>query len=444
MPDNTPMRASINRFTDNQRWARLIPIAMIVYIVSFMDRTNISYAFAGIGHDFHVGKAEQGFAGGIFFVGYMLFQIPGGWLAEHWSARKFVAIMIVCWGLMAFLCGFVHSFNQLVIVRFFLGVAEGGIWPAVLVLISHWFPVQERARAYGFWMANLAISSIITQPLSGWIVSVSDWRTLFMVEGALPFIIALPLWLIFIRDRPHDAPWCSPAERDYIESSIAQDRAQEPQPGPFRDIFTNGTIWKFVGVYFLIQVGFYGLNMWLPTLLKTLTKQGFGTVGLIAALPYLTAIVLLFLNGWAADRNRRYSRHVFYATATAAVALIISVLVANTSVVLSIVFICLAIGGALAYDGPFWAAASRVLPVALAGGAMGFINALGNLGGYFGPFLGGYLQDRTGSFTATAVLFAGALLISGLLVLTIRLREKPAATVTPGLTPDLPPGGRFT
>ncbi|MCB8881024.1 MFS transporter [Acidisoma cellulosilytica] len=444
MPDNAQTRSSINRFTDNQRWARLIPIAMIVYIISFMDRTNISYAFAGIGHEFQVGKAQQGFAGGIFFLGYMLFQIPGGWLAEHWSARKFVAIMIVCWGAMAFLCGFVHSFDQLVIVRFFLGVAEGGIWPAVLVLISHWFPVQERARAYAFWMANLAISSIITQPLSGWIVSVSDWRTLFMIEGLLPFIIALPLWLIFIRDRPREAPWCTPRERDYIESSIAQDRLHEPLPGPFRDIFTNGTIWKLVGVYFLIQVGFYGLNMWLPTLLKSLTKQGFGTVGLIAALPYLTAIVFLFLNGWAADRNRRYSRHVFYATATAAIALVISVFVAKTSVVLSIVFICLAIGGALAYDGPFWAAASRVLPVALAGGALGFINALGNLGGYFGPFLGGYLQDRTGSFTATAMLFAGALLLSGLLVLTIRLRERPAAKVEPGLTPGLPPGGRIS
>ncbi|MCB8875330.1 MFS transporter [Acidisoma silvae] len=444
MPDTAQPRPTTHRFTDNQRWVRLIPIAMIVYIISFMDRTNISYAFAGIGHEFHVGKAQQGFAGGIFFVGYMLFQIPGGWLAEHWSARKFVAIMIVCWGAMAFLCGFVHSFDQLVIVRFFLGVAEGGIWPAVLVLISHWFPVQERARAYAFWMANLAISSIITQPLSGWIVSMSDWRTLFMVEGALPFIIALPLWLIFIRDRPRDAPWCSASERRYIETSISQDRLHEPLPGPFRDIFTNGTIWKFVGVYFLIQVGFYGLNMWLPTLLKTLTKQGFGTVGLIAMLPYLTAIVFLFLNGWAADRNRRYGRHVFYATATAAVALIISVLVAQSSVVLSIVFICLAIGGALAYDGPFWAAASRVLPVALAGGAMGFINALGNLGGYFGPFLGGYLQDRTGSFTATAVLFAGALLLSGLLVLTIRLREKPAATVPPGLGSGLPPSRRVT
>jgi sugar phosphate permease len=422
----------------NQRWLRLIPIAMIVYIISFMDRTNISYAFAGIGQEFHIGKAAQGTAGGIFFVGYILLQIPGGWLAEHWSARKFVALMIVFWGLMALACGLVHSFTELVIARFFLGVAEGGIWPAILVLLSHWFPVQERARAYAFWMANLAISSIITQPLSGWIISVSDWRTLFFVEGALPFIIALPLWLLFVKDRPREAAWVTPEERDYIERSIAQDRAHEPTPGPFRDIFRNGTIWKFVGVYFLIQVGFYGLNMWLPTLLHTLTKQGFGIVGLIATLPYLTAIVFLFGNGYLADKTRRYALHVSLATIMAGISLVLSVYVSSASVVLSIVFICLAMGGALAYDGPFWAAASRVLPVSLAGGAMGLINALGNLGGYFGPFLGGYLQDRTGSFTATAVLFAVSLVLAGLLVLTIRLREAPRQTVAAAASPGRP------
>jgi sugar phosphate permease len=421
----------------NQRWLRLIPVAMIVYIISFMDRTNISYAFAGIGHEFHVNKAAQGSAGGIFFIGYILLQIPGGWLAERWSARKFVAIMIVFWGLMALTCGLVHSFRELVIARFFLGVAEGGIWPATLVLLSHWFPVQERARAYAFWMANLAISSIITQPLSGWIISVSDWRTLFLVEGALPFLIALPLWLLFVKDRPHQATWVSAGERDYIERSIAEDRASEPPHGAFRDIFTNSIIWRLVAVYFLIQVGFYGLNMWLPTLLKTLTKQGFGTIGLIAALPYLTAIVLLFGNGWWADKTRRYARHVCLATVIGAISLILSVYVAPASIVLSVVFICLAIGGALAYDGPFWAAASRVLPVTIAGGAMGLINALGNLGGYFGPYLGGYLQDRTGSFFATALLLAGSLALAGIVVLTIRLREMPSDTVSTG-RPILP------
>ncbi|MCF3945549.1 MFS transporter [Acidiphilium sp. AL] len=405
------------------RWFRLIPIAMIVYIISFMDRTNIAYAFAGIGHDFHVTKAQEGTAGGIFFVGYVLLQIPGGWLAEHWSAKKFVAIMIVFWGLMALACGLAENFTQLIIARFFLGVAEGGIWPATLVLLSHWFPVQERARAYGFWIANLAISSIITQPLSGFIVVNSDWRTLFFVEGALPFIIALPLWLLFIKDRPEDASWCSQPERDYINRSIAQDRINEPAPGPFSDIFRSATVWKLVLVYFLIQVGFYGLNMWMPTLLKAMTHDGFGAVGLIAALPYITAGIFLWCNGWMADRNRRYSFHVLLPMTLAAVSLILSVVIGEAMVVLSILFLCLAMGGAMSYDGPFWAAASRTLPVALVGGAMGLINALGNLGGYLGPFLGGYLQDMTHNFFATAVLFAVSLFAAGLVMMTVTVRD---------------------
>ncbi|MGC8527595.1 MFS transporter [Acidiphilium sp.] len=417
------------------RWFRLIPIAMIVYIISFMDRTNIAYAFSGIGHDFHITKADEGTAGGIFFVGYVLLQIPGGWLAEHWSAKKFVAIMICFWGLMALACGLAQNFTQLVIFRFLLGVAEGGIWPATLVLLSHWFPVQERARAYGFWITNLAISSIITQPLSGFIVAGSDWRTLFFVEGALPFIIALPLWLIFIKDRPEDAHWCLPAERDYINRSLAQDRANEPEPGPFSDIFKSATVWRLVVVYFLVQVGFYGLNMWMPTLLKSLTHAGFGAVGLIATLPYVVAGLMLWFNGWWADTNRRYSRHVFLPMTLAAVSLILSVTVGEGMILLSIFFLCLAMGGAMSYDGPFWAAASRTLPVALVGGAMGLINALGNLGGYLGPFLGGYLQDKTHNFYATAILFAISLFAAGLVMLTIRVRETAPTVHGPAVSP---------
>jgi MFS family permease len=166
--------------------------------------------------------------------------------------------MIVFWGVMAVLCGAVNSYDQLLGARFLLGVAEGGIWPAMLVLISHWFPVRERARAYSFWMANLAISSIVTQPLSGWIVSVADWRALFYIEGSLPFLIALPLWLIFVKDRPSQASWCSAGERKYIETSLARDDAQQPTYVPFFRIFATPMVWRLVAVYFLIQVGFYG------------------------------------------------------------------------------------------------------------------------------------------------------------------------------------------
>ena len=419
--------AAIPLRVPNARWLRLIPVAMIVYVISFMDRTNISYAFEGMGRDLGIDKTAQGLAGGIFFIGYLFLQIPGGMLAERWSAKRFVGIMIVLWGAMAMLEGAVQNFTQLLIVRFLLGVAEGGIWPAILVLISHWFPSGERARAYAFWMANLALSSIITQPLSGAIVSAVGWRGLFVIEGVLPFLIATPLWWGLIADRPQEARWLSSVERDYIARETAADRRAEPPPMTMRDALLNPRVWQFVVVYFLIQVGFYGLNLWLPTLIKSLTQQGFATVGLIAALPYVVAIGGLALNGAWADRTRRYPWHVFGALAIAAIFLLVSVHAGTNAVWLSILAVSLAMGGALAYDGPFWAAASRALPAAVAGGAMGLINALGNLGGFLGPSIGGYLQQTSGNFTSTATVLAGSLLLGGLVMLTIPSRSRAAA-----------------
>ncbi len=407
------------------RWLRLIPVAMAIYVIAFMDRSNIAYAFAGIGHDFHVGKAAQGAAAGIFFVGYITLQIPGGWLAEHWSAKKFITCMIVLWGLAAMACGAVENYTQLLVARFVLGVSEGGIWPAILVLISHWFPVNERARAYSFWMANLAIASIITQPLSGWIVSTASWRVLFVVEGALPFLIALPLWLLLIKDRPRDAAWCSKEERAYIEMSLKRDQANEPAHAPFSQIFRTPEVYRLIAVYFMIQVGFYGLSLWLPTLLKSLTQAGFGAVGLIATLPYLCAIGMMALNGVLADRSANYARHVLLPMLLAASCLTASVLIGHSVLWLSVLLICLAMGGALSYDGPFWAAASRTLPPVIVGGAMGLINALGNLGGFIGPYVGGYLQKEGGGFLAPALFLSASMLGAGLLMMTVRMREAP-------------------
>jgi sugar phosphate permease len=420
----------------NGRWLRLIPIAMVVYVISFMDRTNISYAFAGMGRDLGIDKSAQGLVGGIFFVGYVFLQIPGGMLAERWSAKKFIGIMILIWGAMAILEGFVQNFTQLLIVRFFLGVAEGGVWPATLVLLSHWFPSGERARAYGFWMMNLALASIITQPLSGFIVATANWRGLFIVEGILPFVIAAPLWWTFVADRPSEATWLAPAERRYIEDALAIDRRNEPPPLSMAQALRSSIVWQLVAVYFLIQVGFYGLNLWLPTLIKDLTQAGFGTVGLIAALPYVVAVGALALNGIWADRTRKYRWHVFGAVTIAAVFLALSVLAGTTMVWFSIAAVSLAMAGALAYDGPFWAAASRALPVAVAGGAMGLINALGNLGGFFGPSIGGYLQQTSGNFTSTAMVLAGALFLAGLVMLTVKTRE-PRATAAMQVTTDM-------
>ncbi|MDX6301740.1 MAG: hypothetical protein QOF53_2954 [Nocardioidaceae bacterium] len=407
------------------RWTRLIPVAILVYIISFMDRTNIGFALDGLHHDLGIDAAEQGLAAGVFFIGYLTLQIPGGHLAEHWSAKKFVGIMILVWGVLAVACGFVQSFQQLLVVRFFLGVAEAGIWPAILVLISHWFPAAERARAYGFWMMNIAISSIITAPLSGWILSFSDWRWLFILEGLFPFVVAAPAWWLLVADHPRDAKWCTPQERDYIEAGLAADRAaQEGQEHQgLRDVLRNTVVLRLTLVYFLIQIGFYGLNTWLPHVVGTITGGAIWQVGLVTAIPYIVAMAGLWFNAKAADRTGRYSRHVFLAMAIGAVTLVISVMLGTATPILAIALISVAVGGALAYDGPFWATASRAVPVALAGAAMGFVNALGNLGGFVGPYAGGWLQDASGgSFRTTSVFLAACLLAAGLVMLTLRKR----------------------
>jgi MFS family permease len=418
-----------------KRWTRLIPVAIIVYIISFMDRTNIGFAFDGMGKDLHLDSAAKGLAGGIFFIGYLVMQIPGGHLAERWSAKKFVGIMILIWGVFAFAAGLVQNYTQLLIVRFLLGVAEGGIWPAILVLISHWFPARERARAYGFWMMNIAISSIITAPLSGWILTWGDWRTLFFVEGAFPFVVAAPIWWLLVADRPSQASWVSRDECEYIETSLARENAGAPRSAGYREIFRNSVVWRLVLVYFFIQVGFYGLNLWLPHLVKDTIGGSYLVVGAITAIPYVFAIAGLWLNARSADRTGRYSIHVLVSLVIGAVALVLSV-AAGSIVALSVFLVSVAMAGALAYDGPFWASASRAVPVALAGGAMGLINALGNLGGFVGPTVGGFLQDVSGgSFLSTAVVLAVALVLGGLIMLTLRRQADKPTVVQPEAAP---------
>ncbi len=426
----------------NMRWKRLIPIAIIVYIISFMDRTNIGFALTGLHNDLGINAAQQGLAAGIFFIGYLALQIPGGYLAEHWSAKKFVGIMVLVWGVLAILSGFVQNFGELLIVRFFLGVAEAGIWPAILVLISHWFPAAERARAYAFWIMNIAIASIITAPLSGWIISFADWRWLFIIEGIFPFVIAAPLWWFFIADHPREAKWCSPEERAYIEAGLAADRANEPEHKQLgiRNVLSNKIVWRLTLVYFLIQIGFYGINIWLPHVVKTITSGSSLEVGFITAIPYVLAMFGLWYNAKAADRSGRYSTHVLLSMAVGAVALVISVATGNALPFVAIAFISIAVAGALSYDGPFWASASRVMPVAVAGTAMGLINAVGNLGGFVGPYVGGFLQDAThGSFLATSIFLSGCLLAAGLVMLTLRRGgdrpvkvEEPEVTISAG------------
>ncbi|WP_252317690.1 MULTISPECIES: MFS transporter [Symbiopectobacterium] len=207
----------------NARWWHIIPATILVYIVAFMDRTNIGIAIAGgMDKDLGITSSVAGAAAGIFFFGYLFLQIPGGHFAEKASAKKFIAWTIVFWCGLAMVSGFVQNTWQLMTVRFFLGVAEGGVYPAILALIGHWFPNKERARAIAFFQMNMAIAVIITSPISGWLIQNYDWRVMFIVEGLVSLAL-LFIWLPLVADHPKDAKWLSAQEREWIETELRND-----------------------------------------------------------------------------------------------------------------------------------------------------------------------------------------------------------------------------
>jgi len=240
--------------TLEQRWLRIIPTAFAMYTIAYIDRTNVSMALPSMIRDLHMTPTQAGDSVGIFFWGYLLLQIPGGYAAERWSAKRFVSLLLVAWGICSVGCGFVHTARQFWLMRLLLGVSEGGVWPATLVLLAHWFPHAERARANGYWMLCQPASVVLASPLSGWILSRWDWRVLLITEGAFPFAWLLVSWW-FIADHPHQAAWISAGERDYLESTLSQESAElEPvSPEPLIRTLARPQVLVMAIAYFLIS-----------------------------------------------------------------------------------------------------------------------------------------------------------------------------------------------
>jgi sugar phosphate permease len=398
-----------------QRWLRIIPVAFIMYTIAFIDRTNISLALPSMSRDLQMDPTQAGDAAGIFFWGYLLLQIPGGYLAYRWSAKRFVSIALVAWGVCAVACGLVHSWREFWVMRFLLGVAEGGVWPATLVLLSNWFPRAERARANAFWMLCQPVAVIASSPLSGWILGRWDWRVLLVAEGALPFLWLL-VWVWFIHDHPHQAHWISTEEREYLQATLRREAKElEPvRPEPYLRALMRPQVLVMVCIYFLLNSGSYGFLFWLPSALASAKRLSNLWVGVLFAIPYIVTAIAMVLNSQHSDKTRERRRHVAAALAWGGVFLLAGILASQHSPIVSFTFICLAGAGPYAALGPFWAIPTETLPQAVAGSAMGLVNAIGNLGGYFGPLVVGYLSQRTGNF-----LYAFGLLSLGLLVSSI-------------------------
>ncbi len=408
------------------RWKHIIPATILVYIVAYMDRTNIAIGIAGgMDKDLGMTASFSGLVAGIFFIGYIFLQVPGGHIAERYSAKKFIAWTIIAWGGFALLTGFVQNPTQLLIIRFILGVAEGGVYPAILALIGHWFPNEEKARAIAFFQMNLAVASIITGPLSGWLIEVQGWREMFIIEGVLSLGL-LFIWMPMVADHPHQAKWLDPREREWIERKLEEDKmgSSVDDKASFKTIIRSVNLWKLIGIYFFVQVGFYGFALWMPNLIRNLTGSGMTIVGALTAAPYFLCIIGQYYIAKWCDKTMNRRLYTAIPLVGFAICLTLSLLLKdNIWLAYGMMVIC---GFFLqAYAGPFWTLPPLLFPANVLGGVRGSINALGNLGGFIGPYLVGLLT-MTISQTAGMFVLVGALLIATFLLFTL-----PAITARP-------------
>ncbi|EXU76914.1 MFS transporter [Erwinia mallotivora] len=376
------------------RWLYIIPPVLITCIISYMDRVNIAFAMPG-GMDAELGISASmaGLAGGIFFIGYLFLQVPGGKLAVHGNGKRFIGWSLVAWAVISILTGLATSQYHLLVLRFALGVAEGGMLPVVLTMIGNWFPDKERGRANAIVIMFVPIAGIITAPLSGWIITNWDWRMLFFVEGVLSVFVML-LWVFTISNRPEEASWISAAEKQYLIKTLHDEqlmiKGKNMRKASLSRVMREPVMWRLILVNFFYQTGIYGYTLWLPTILKGLTNGNAEKVGILAILPYVGAILGMFLFSILSDASGR--RRIFVALPLAGFAICMAM-----SVVLKahIWWSYAALVGCGVFiqsaAGVFWSIPPRLFHAEVAGGARGLINALGNLGGFCGPYMVGIL-----------------------------------------------------
>ena len=406
---------------------RLLPFLFLIYMTAFIDRVNVG--FAGLDMTRELGFSNQvfGFGAGIFFVGLCLLEIPGAMVAHSRSARTWIAAIMIVWGTLAALTGLIHNATQFNVIRFLLGAAEGGFFPAVLVYMTHWFRQQDRAKAVALFMTAIPVSSATGGVIAGGLLGVhwlgySGWRWLLILEG-IPAVIFGMITLFYLTDRPKDAHWLSADEKAWISSELEREKKERETGHPEVSIlrgFASATVIFLWAGYFFINILAYGLNIWLPKMVQKLPGLTMWEVGLIASLPHLCAIPAMIVVGWNADRTGLHKRHAFIAACVAAAGLLISQLPGVSGTIVVIGF-CIAMMGNMSYYPCYWALPTKLLSARVAAAACGLIT-IANLGGFVGPYAIGFLNDHTGTQVAGMLLLVASSILAGTAVTFLRTR----------------------
>jgi D-galactonate transporter len=396
---------------------RLVPFLMLCYVVAYLDRVNVGFAKLQMSQELKFSETVYGLGAGIFFLGYFLFEVPSNVILHRVGARVWIARIMITWGVISGAFLFVNSEWSFYGMRFLLGLAEAGFYPGVILYTTSWFPAHRRARVISVFMAAIPISGIFGNPLSGWIMDafngahgLSGWQWMFLIEAVPAVLIGIAVFL-YLDNRPAEAKWLTDAEKQLLERDIAADnQGKESSPHSIATVFRNGRVWFMSLIYFAFVTGQYGLTFWMPTIVKASGVQGNFNIGLISAIPFVCAAIVMVLLGRSADRMRERRWHLILPALIGAAAFVVSANAGSTT--LAIAALSVAAAGVLTCSPLFWSLPTAFLSGAGAAAGIALINSVGNLAGFVSPYVIGALRDATGS-TATGLYALAAMLVVG-------------------------------
>jgi MFS transporter, ACS family, tartrate transporter len=408
---------------------RLLPFLFLLYIVNYLDRINVGFAALQMRSQLGFSDDVFGIGFGIFFVGYLLLQIPSNLGLARVGARRWMAGIMVVWGLVSCCMIFVRTPHSFYGMRFVLGAAEAGFFPGIILYLKNWFPATARARAVAIFMTANPLAGVVGGPISGALLNLhhfglAGWQWMFILEG-VPAVLLAGTVLMTLKDRPADAHWLQEDERLWLSATLENERVQQEtiSRSDFWGAFLNWRIWLLIVVYFGLTASAYGLILWLPTYIHSLSTLGNVGIGVVSVIPYVATALAMVLIGVRADKSGKHRMYLASAAFAAAVFLFIA---AHTrSIVPGLAFVSLALAATFSMQGPFWATATSLMSGTAAAVGIALINAIGNLGGYFGPYIIGSKRSSGGGFAGGMVVITACLTLAGVLSLVVRQRREP-------------------
>lgn len=428
MPVQLPEDINLAQRHLRRRWFLLLPAAFITYSLAYLDRANYGFgAAAGLAQTLHISGSQSAFLGALFFLGYFLFQIPGAAYAQRKSATRIIFIALICWGIFAALTGVIHVYWLLALDRLLLGVAESFIFPALLILLTHWFTRAERSRANAIFILGNPTTMLWMSAITGFLIRIFGWQMTFILEG-VPSILWAFVWLACVRDHPQSAGWLNNDACALLSRQLEEEQRALPQMRNLLAACRQPGVMLLCLQYFCWSIGVYGFVLWLPTILKAGMRQGIETVGLLSAAPYLLAIILMLVASHVSDRTLNRKVCVWPFLVLAGVALFGSFMIADHNFWMAYIFLIVAGGAMYAPYGPFFAIIPEMLSDNVAGEVMALINSFGALGAFVGSWIVGLLQAVTGNSEAGFLFMSASLLLAGAITLAFRQTAPRAAT----------------